>query len=301
MPTDYKGKIIHNMSQTKFNELLELNGGKLPAEFANSIVHTRAEDVNLSQLRTEVVYDMTSSDSHKNWGYHNGIQGGVTVSGKDFSKYKVLRVYVNYANTVTQIEDIDMNLLVDNKYFIAQRCGTQSTSNANFYFSNSYVNSSKSSFTHDGIGYISGTTVNLRNSNDDYIVYKIEGVLKEPSMIYTGAELHEGEGISIKDGIISTTNSNDSQVLLYSSSGVNSGTITLGDVSGYKFLSFVSLDANGVKTINVINAKAFASYVGLYSYDNLYVNITASGELTNKSFTITGVNGQSLSEVWGVK
>lgn len=158
---------------------------------------------NLDCLRTEVVYDMTSSDVNKNWGYTSGIQGGVTVSGKDFSKYKVLRVYVNYANTITQIGDIDMNLLVDNTYRVAQRCGTQSISNANFYFSNSYVNNSKTSFTHDGVGYISGTTINLRNSNGDYIVYKIEGVLKEPAMIYTGAELYEGSGIKINNGTIS--------------------------------------------------------------------------------------------------
>lgn len=46
--------------------------------------------------RNEVVYDMTSSDSNFNWGYTSGISAGntgITVSGKDFSKYKKLKFY----------------------------------------------------------------------------------------------------------------------------------------------------------------------------------------------------------------
>lgn len=51
---------------------------------------------------SETIYDMSSSDSSKNWGYTNGIGRGVTVS-KDFSKYKRLRIYLftpNYGNGI---------------------------------------------------------------------------------------------------------------------------------------------------------------------------------------------------------
>lgn len=41
---------------------------------------------------SEVIYDKDSTDSNINWGYTNGIATSRTVSGKDFSKYKKLRV-----------------------------------------------------------------------------------------------------------------------------------------------------------------------------------------------------------------
>lgn len=46
--------------------------------------------------RSEIVYDKDSTDSVLNWGYTSGISAGnsgITVSGKDFSKYKKLKIY----------------------------------------------------------------------------------------------------------------------------------------------------------------------------------------------------------------
>lgn len=114
-------------------------------------------------------------------------------------------------------------------------------------------------------------------------------------------KLTTGNGININNNVISTPTSEESQVLLYSG-GATSGTITLGDISSYKVLIFISTDNNNVRTFNVVNTKSFAGVVGLYGYASNYINIiNISGELTNKSFSIGDVNNQKLFAVWGIK
>ena len=56
-----------------------------------SVVHSNGESY---VEHVDVVYDMTSADVEKNWGYTAGF--GTTegkITGKDFSKYRYLRVY----------------------------------------------------------------------------------------------------------------------------------------------------------------------------------------------------------------
>ena len=198
---DVNLQVINSMTQDKMNSLKDANG-KIPS-LANQIIMTDEEDVNLSQFRTEVVYDMSSSDANKNWGYPNGIQGGVTVSGKDFSKYEKLIVYVNLIHNITAgfqlIYEIDLTYTSnsENKYS-ASMYGISSASK-DMGFSQSYVNAEKNSFTHSKTGYNQITEI-----RSDSIVYKIEGILKTPAMIYTGAELNAGGGISINNGTISS-------------------------------------------------------------------------------------------------
>mgnify|MGYP003292297072 CR=1 FL=1 len=43
---------------------------------------------------TEAVYDKSSRDSAINWGYSGGLPADTVISGKDFSKYKKLNIYV---------------------------------------------------------------------------------------------------------------------------------------------------------------------------------------------------------------
>ena len=63
--------LITHMTEKQLKELESSESG-LPE---NAIITTSDIDENISCLRTEVVYDMTSSDASKNWGYPNGIQG----------------------------------------------------------------------------------------------------------------------------------------------------------------------------------------------------------------------------------
>lgn len=64
MPINQYNSSVRQMSQSKFNSMKNASG-KIP-DLANQIVMTNSEDENVSYLRTEVVYDMTSSDASKN-------------------------------------------------------------------------------------------------------------------------------------------------------------------------------------------------------------------------------------------
>lgn len=75
----------------------------------NQIIGIKA--VGQSTLRgteiVETIYDMSLSDSSKNWGYTGGIPTGTSIS-KDFTKYKYLKFYCNrpsdeYGSTITFI------------------------------------------------------------------------------------------------------------------------------------------------------------------------------------------------------
>lgn len=54
----------------------------------------------LGYEQVETIYDMASSDSSKNWGYTSGIGSGVSVSGKNFSKYKKLKLFCSPNNGI---------------------------------------------------------------------------------------------------------------------------------------------------------------------------------------------------------
>ena len=54
--------------------------------------------------KVEVIYDQSSSDSNINWGYTSGFKN-ISVTGKDFSKYKILRAYF------TKNENSNANIL----------------------------------------------------------------------------------------------------------------------------------------------------------------------------------------------
>ena len=74
---------VRQMSQSKFYSMKNAEG-KIP-ELANQIIMTNAEDSSISCLRTEVVYDMTSSDTSKNWGYTTGLLGGNTYNNSSIN------------------------------------------------------------------------------------------------------------------------------------------------------------------------------------------------------------------------
>lgn len=295
MSTDHKGKIIHNMSQTKFNELLESNGGKLPAEFANSIIHTRAEDVNLNQMRTEVIYDNRSSDKH--WGYKTGIPSGTTITGKDFSKYSKLIIHTYQASTIGGVKgaceiDLDRPSL--------QWDGSEQTyyAGSNVYYctyvddgSDDYVqsrtcmalvNSTKTSIT-----VYSTKTGKYHQQANDGKIFMIEGVLKTPVMVYTGAELHEGNGVSIKDGVIGVDEnvfgvpSNNNFISISITSGTEKQ--YTAPTNGYLTIG-ASPSSTGIARVTLLNSFNFGAYnssnfklgVGQTMRDNTSMSVFAT-------------------------
>lgn len=228
MSTDYKGKIMYSMTQAKFNELRETNGGKLPAEYANSYVYTDAEDINLSQMRTEIVYDV--DNVNKTLDKPNGLWPALGALSVDLSKYEYLIVECRFDGNKTC--QFMCNIVYSGVYsggiVFPRPDGIQS------YICN--VLATASSFSVVTIGYTSGTAFTNRDGSSGYYVNKIEGVLKSPAMIYTGKELQEGNGIKIEDGVISAD-----AVLLWENGNPNeSFALTtlrnVEDMSKYKYI-----------------------------------------------------------------
>lgn len=188
--------LITHMTEKQLKELESSESG-LPE---NAIITTSDIDENISCLRTEVVYDMTSSDASKNWGHTSGIKNNVTVTGKDFSKYEKLIAYchTNYYNYPIEI---DLTIPTQENLYIGRLCIGKGASM--LYFAGGETNLEKTSFKARIFRVNQTTNMNTEYDEDSFYVYKIEGVLKTPSMIYTGDELIAGNGIRIENGVIS--------------------------------------------------------------------------------------------------
>lgn len=250
---------------------------------------------NLGCLRTEVVYDKNSSDSNKNWGYTRGIKGGVTVSGKDFSKYSQLKIYVNSTN-IQYIYEMDLTTKAY-KYVVVEALSeypyvTGSSSPAydapaNDMRSICAVSDDKTKFYHFTTGYNNGATYTERNDYGYYYIYKIEGILKEPAMIYTGKELFAGNGISVKDGVVSSNvphfygsysfTSNQSVAGTSSTTATKTiATYTTGSLAKGKYLCYIT---------GVVKVSQFTGDIRLY-----VDGVQACGCYTNLT-SFVGVSG----------
>lgn len=127
----------------------------------------------------ETIYDTNNSDM--DWGYDGGIIGGVEVTGKDFSKYKKLRVYAYVYNTIINY-DIQLNRVVREQVAGYTHYGAGETPSytniGNYYASQSIVNTAKTSFYHYNVGFreMGSSAFTNKNGDTNYYVYKIEGV-----------------------------------------------------------------------------------------------------------------------------
>lgn len=251
----------------------------------------------------ETVYDMTSSDSSINWGYTSGIQGGVTISGKDFSKYDKLvftGFRINMPSFYAEL-DLSAGTLRTSGWF------GRATSTFQFIEENvSYVCCMEVLLTYDKTSIISHFTQNTSNRDGDssFILAKIEGVLKTPSMIYTGEELTEGNGIIINNGTIS---SKCTTKILWSGSKTTTGDITLtDDLNNYTLLILTGLNNNNeyasfcivTSTIVTATSSSFPYDMGNSTYTaNRYVNLYYKDQRT---LTIKSLGGMTLRWVEGV-
>jgi hypothetical protein len=133
--------------------------GTTVSESLTTITDINSKLKNIEQV--EIVYDKDSSDSGINWGYTSGIQNYVTVSGKDFSKYKYLIIIASAsAKNEYQVNIIlDLTSYSDTNQFGVSSMGWGST-NTNYQY---FVNKEKTSFN------------NASTYSDGYVT-KIEGV-----------------------------------------------------------------------------------------------------------------------------
>ena len=70
----------------------------------NAISSGGVYDALLNRYQVETIYDKDSTDPNINWGYTSGFKN-ISVTGKDFSKYKILRAYF------TKNENSNANIL----------------------------------------------------------------------------------------------------------------------------------------------------------------------------------------------
>jgi hypothetical protein len=246
---------------------------------------TPDEDENISYLRVETLYDM--NDNSKNWGYPSGIPTGTTISNKDFSKYEYLKVYSirpsdDYGSTITLVpldKQQDGGGYVGRGVIYLVRLSSVNSLLANTI--TTVVNSAKTEFTVYFTQQYNATDY----YETAYRVYKIEGVLKEPAMIYTGAELHEGDGISIKDGVISNNNIIVDYTVPSDTSQVNiDGLDIIGDGGVYEISFYSHLGMNDYLYMR-FNNKADAGYYDRY---NTFMDSPISRYLAAQSSFVVG-------------
>ena len=145
--------------------------------YNGAIVHEK-EIADVEHIET--IYDSNSTDSNKNWGLTGGILGGSDkITGKDFSKYSKLIIYARFNITLGTCE-VDLNRIALGSplgYRFGVIVSAENVESTAFYYCRGIIDDNKTSIHNYDIGYISqGTTVNNRNNNSGYIIYKIEGV-----------------------------------------------------------------------------------------------------------------------------
>lgn len=218
-------------------------------------------DENLSCIRTEDIYDMANPD--KTLGYPNGIPAstGVTINANKYYELKVY--YVCYNDSVSNIGSTSNSLTLNLSNSLNDICfaddvgGLLYNGGVNSAYFNVRVQYWKTTQQIALYPFFNGTL----QSSGLYYISKIEGILKTPAMIYTGAELYEGNGISIKDGVISASNIK----VLWENPNTNidfhSQTITLKS-SDYDFLLVIYAAGKGGEIIyenSVISQKGNAA------------------------------------------
>ena len=113
----------------------------------------------------------------KNWNLPGGIN--TTVTGKDFSKYKGLWVYIYYAGRVLSRVYVDLSVTPQASnwaYTVCDASGTEEQTD--IYICEFMINMEKTSLIFKKIGYITGSGSFTSRATDlaGYHIYKIEGV-----------------------------------------------------------------------------------------------------------------------------
>lgn len=123
----------------------------------------------------DVIYDKTGG-APLDWGYAGGLQSGTYVTGKDFSKYKYLKLYV-YISGAAGVYFIDLTTKQIENYVAMNIFNyAYESSSTNYVFKAAcYVNANKTAInTYTEIVWL--TDGHTYSDAATYYVYKIEGV-----------------------------------------------------------------------------------------------------------------------------
>lgn len=302
--------IITHMTETQLKELEESTEG-LPD---NSIITTDDLDENVSYMRSEIAYDASSSEPALNWGYSSGIQGNVEIT-KDLTKYQyldfVLTIYPTSSTNTGGWSGVYRLDLTTKKSGDNWCIAGYSSAYADWEAGVGNVNSETWKFVlyynivDKKLKWFIRFTNTSWNNDARCVISKIYGVLKEPSMIYTGDALTAGNGININSGVISSKCSTN---ILWSGSKNNTGDISLtDDLDNYTLLIFTGYNDSGEyysqcvvrSTITTGTSSSLPYDIGNNTYDrNRYCNIYYKGQRT---LSIKSIGNMTLKFVEGVR
>jgi len=143
------------------------------SNFSSDFIENWQNALNFEKIK--IIYDKDSADININWGLKNGINGGVSVSNKDFSNFNRLIVFVVF-------DKVSFSFLIDLSFlnsvtldYNGSGCGL-STTNARALCRAS-VSSAKTTFTNEKMGYIAqGSVYFTESTSSTTYVYKIVGI-----------------------------------------------------------------------------------------------------------------------------
>lgn len=188
MATDVNLQIINSMTEEMLTSLKD-SDGKIPS-LANQLVMTDDEDVNLSQMRMSVLWTNPNSTSAFS-------AQTITLNSSDYDY--LLFISDLYQSSSVSAQRNTVSMAIKGRGCSLNVSADYGGAEATFYRTATYINDTQ--YNISGGSYRSNTTTG--NDNSILVPIQVIGLKKQPAMIYTGAELHEGNGISIEDGVIS--------------------------------------------------------------------------------------------------
>lgn len=198
--TDYlyvKGYVTYNFVGDTFTiDKLQLEEGTVATDYQPYGGGQIARFGDIADVEhVDVLYDVEGGKTTLGGrDYGSGIGGGITVENLDLSKYTYLDFTVTFTGSIEMTIRMDLTTAFTTKYWVLGRCGTEDTklNDAservpvnNVYLTSIVVNKSKTSISHENIGYFIGATGEYTNrdaSVDDggyittYSIKRIEGV-----------------------------------------------------------------------------------------------------------------------------
>lgn len=161
------------MSQNAVTTELESRAKSDASNLTNENIASWANKLGCENVENvETVYDKDSNDANINWGYTSGFKN-ISITGKDFSKYKILRAYFT-KNESSNANILEVGIRRDISGNIIRSEATQDvdliTTGTNLRSLYIAVESNSSI----AFNYIAGNSDYYRNENA--YCYKIEGV-----------------------------------------------------------------------------------------------------------------------------
>lgn len=131
---------------------------------------------NSGPILSEIIYDKDSLDANINFGFTSGLKGTDEFVFNGFNKYKRLKIYMIFNNKTNHVEEL--SLIKPNpektEIYADFRLGHESGSYSINYCIIRITDMIE--FKNLGMGYFTSTTKNVKNSNANYYIYKIEGL-----------------------------------------------------------------------------------------------------------------------------